>query len=106
MINLLPLLKPAKSQNTIIMMTVEDLQKIIDETNSYTRQVVENATRPVYLTRKEVMEILNISNGTFYNFVRDGKLHPVMVGEKTRFVRSEIDEAVQTGKLAKYQSNK
>lgn len=96
------LLNSGMASSTIVMVSAADLKAFTDAVVSETRRAVEEQFRPVYLTREEVMELLHISNGTFYNFLRDGKLRPVMVGDQKRFIRSEIDADVQAGRLAKY----
>lgn len=96
------LLNSGMASNTIVMVSAADLKEAIDRIVIETRRAVEEQHRPVYLTREEVMELLKISNGTFYNFIKAGKLRPVMVGDQKRFIRAEIDEAISAGRLGKY----
>ena len=96
------LLNSGMASSTIVMVSAADLKEAIDRLVTETRRAVEEQHQPVYMTREEVMELLKISNGTFYNFIKAGKLNPVMVGDQKRFIRSEIDEAVRTGRLGKY----
>lgn len=96
------LLNSGMASSTIVMVSAADLKEAIDRIVIETRRAVEEQHRPVYLTREEVMEMLKISNGTFYNFIKAGKLRPVMVGDQKRFIRAEIDEAVSAGRLGKY----
>lgn len=96
------ILNSSQAANTLLVVSAADLKRYSDELVEATRRAVEEQHQPVYMTREDVMELLHISNGTFYNFVKAGKLNPVMVGDQKRFIRSEIDEAVRTGRLGKY----
>jgi len=96
------ILNSPQSANTLLVVSAADLKQYSDQLVAETRRAVEEQHQPVYMTREDVMELLHISNGTFYNFVKAGKLNPVMVGDQKRFIRSEIDEAVRTGRLGKY----
>ncbi len=96
------LINSRQASSTLLVLSAADLKALTDTLVTETRRAVEEQQRPVYLTREEVMQLLHISNGTLYNFVRAGKLNPVMVGDKKRYIRSEIDEAIRKGQLAKY----
>lgn len=100
--NLHSLLHSGMAANTIVMVSAQDLRECIDRLVQETKRTVEEQYQPVYLTREEVLEMLHISNGTLYNFIKDGRIKPVMVGDQKRYIRSEIDEAVRSGKLRKY----
>lgn len=100
--SLCSILNSPQSANTLLVVSAADLKQYSDQLVAETRRAVEEQHQPVYMTREDVMELLHISNGTFYNFVKAGKLNPVMVGDQKRFIRSEIDEAVRAGRLAKY----
>ena len=47
-----------------------------------------------YLTTKETMDYLNISNGTLYNYINKGILHPRKIVRKLYFKKSELDELI------------
>ena len=100
--NLHALLHSGMAANTIVMVSAQDLRDFTDRVVRETRQAIEDMHRPVYMTREEVMELLHISNGTLYNFIKAGKITPVMVGEQKRFIRADIDDAIAKGQLAKY----
>lgn len=100
--NLHNIINSQQAGNTLLVITASDLRDLTDRLVTETRRAVEEQHRPVYMTRKEVMELLHISNGTFYNFVRDGKITAVEVGGNKLYIRSEIDEAARQGRLAKY----
>jgi len=100
--NLHSLLHSGMASSTIVMVSAEDLRKFTERLVAETRRAVEEQHQPVYMTREEVMQLLHISNGTLYNYIRDGRLKPVMVGNQSRFIRSEIDDAVRNGTLGKY----
>ncbi len=89
-------------QATIIMMSADDLRREFDRAVAKAIKDSEQQRKPTYLTRKQVMELLHISNGTFYNYMKKGKLKPVYIGEEPRFIEDDIHAAMRTGKLSKY----
>ncbi len=89
-------------QATIIMVSADDLRREIDRAIDEAIKASERQRKPNYLTRKQVMELLHISNGTFYNYLKKGKLNPVYIGEEPRFIEDDIHTAMRTGKLSKY----
>lgn len=100
--NLYSLLRSGMAANTIVMVSAQDLRDFTDRVVRETRQAIEDMHRPIYLTRKEVQDLLHISSGTLYNYIKSGKITPVMVGDQPRFVRAEIDQAISSGQLGKY----
>lgn len=96
------LLNSGQAENTLLVISAADLKQFTDTVVAETRRAVEEQHQPVYMTRDDVMQLLHISNGTLYNYINSGKLTPVYVGEKKLFIRSEIDEAIKSGRLAKY----
>ena len=100
--NLYQLLHSGMAESTIVMVSAQDLRDFTDRIVRETRRAVEDMHRPVYLTRKDVQELLHISSSTLYNYIRKGKITPVMVGNEPRFVRAAIDEAISKGTLGKY----
>ena len=102
MTSLHQLINSSAAASTLLLLTASDLKTFTDRVVKETRLAVEEQFRPVYMTRKEVMQLLHISNGTLYNFINEGKLTPVAVGDKKLFIRSEIDDAVRKGRLRKY----
>lgn len=100
--NLQQILNSPSAASTLLMISAADLKDFTERVVEQTRLAVEEKYQPIYMTREEVMELLHISNGTFYNYLRSGKLAPLMVGEKKLFLRSDIDEAIRSGRLAKY----
>ncbi len=95
-----------RRETTVIMISAEDLRYELDRAIEYALHAAEQQRKPTYLTRKQVMELLHISNGTFYSYIKKGKLNPVYIGKEPRFIEADVHEAVRSGKLRKYkQSN-
>ena len=94
------------SEHTLLVVNAADLKQFAMAIALEARMAFEEQTRPVYMTRDEVMALLHISNGTLYNYVNSGKLTPVYVGDKKLFIRSEVDHAVRSGQLRKYSHDK
>ncbi len=55
-----------------------------------------------YFTRKQAAAYLSIALSTLDLWVRLGKLKKHSLGKSIRFDRSEIDEAIKSGGLSKY----
>lgn len=49
---------------------------------------------PVYYTREEVCEKLDICKATFHNWVADGKIKPVKMGSRVYVEPSELDRVM------------
>lgn len=45
-----------------------------------------------YLTRKDAMEFLGISNGTIYHWEIWGLLHPLRIGGYTVYPKDELEQ--------------
>lgn len=48
-------------------------------------------------TCKEVTQMLKISKATFYNWVKDGKLHIIKIGSNVRVTSEEIERLLKGG---------
>jgi len=54
----------------------------------------EHVEREGYTT-KELAYALNVSYATIYRLVKDGKLHPILIGKKHIFLRDDIDRFIK-----------
>lgn len=105
MANLQQLLNSQEAPNTIIMMTAADLQKLIDDTNAYTRRCIEEQLQPHYYDSSDLMRLLKIGRTTLYNWEREGKLpkpSQLAGSDKKLWDRNEIKEWIEQRKLKKY----
>lgn len=50
--------------------------------------------RPDFLNVSDVATLLNVSNQTIYNMIRDKRLKPVKIGKEWRFMKKDIDSII------------
>lgn len=55
-----------------------------------------------YVDSKFVCELLHITQQTRVNYNKKGILRPRHIGSRVLYVRSEVMEAVESGKLSRY----
>ena len=51
-----------------------------------------------YLTRKEVVKMLNINMSTLHHWTKQGKLKAYTIGARVYYKRHEVDESLETFK--------
>lgn len=106
MTNIKALLNSQDAPNTLIMMSGEQLNKLIEDVTANTRRIVEEQYQPKYYTVEEVMDLFKVSQSTVYNWANSGKLVSYKIGEgkaaRIFFDQAEVREAVRAGKLGKY----
>lgn len=106
MTNIQSLLNSQDAPNTLIMMSGEQLNKLIEDVTANTRRIVEEQYQPKYYTVEEVMDLFKVSQSTVYNWANSGKLVSYKIGEgkaaRIFFDQAEVREAVRAGKLGKY----
>ena len=79
--------------------------KVYDVVNKILLQVAdinksfEPKNPTVYLTRKEVAELLKCDLGTVNNWTKKGKLVKHCIGNRTYYKRSEVEAAIKEIKL-------
>lgn len=104
--NMQTLLHSNEAPNTIIMMTAEDLRKLIDDTNAWTRRVVEEQHQPRYFDINDLKELFKVKSiVTIYNWINEGKLPAPMQLEgtdKKLWDQAEIRDWVAAGKAGKH----
>ena len=49
----------------------------------------------IYMSRKEVAEMLQITYGTLNNWCKNGKLKPLGIGARVYFLRSEVEKCLK-----------
>ena len=84
-----------QAAQTLLVVTAEDLM-------DFAQTIVAEAKRmqePEYMTRKEVMAFLGISERTLYNYEENGTIQAEMVGRQKRYDKSAIVEAVKMKRL-------
>jgi len=76
-------ISPEQNQNAII----EGVNKILQDFKKHFEQ-----KRPeVYLTRKQVCELLHVDQSTLHNWKHKGRLNPVSIGGRILYRRSDIE---------------
>lgn len=94
-----------EAPTTIIMMTAADLQKLIDDTNAYTRRVIEEQHQPRYFDIDDLMTLFKTSRTTIYNWMNNGKLpEPMTIDgtDKKLWDQAEIRDWVASGRVGRY----
>lgn len=99
------LLHSSEAPKTIIMMTAADLRKLIDDTNAWTKRVVEEQHQPRYFDIDDLMKLFKTSRTTIYNWMKQGKLPEPMTIEgtdKKLWDQAEIRDLVAAGRAGRY----
>lgn len=87
-----------KSQNAgmqLLLVTAEDLREFARD---IAREVREQNT-PQYFTRKELINYLGVCPRTLYAYEADGIITAKKVGSKKLYLKTDIYEAIEDGKL-------
>lgn len=96
---------------TLYQITENDLAalaaKLIDQyraTHPDPQTAAKNEdTKPRFYTRAEAAQMLKTSLPTLHAMMNDGSIRFTKAGRKTLIFADYLDEAISTGKLAKYQ---
>lgn len=107
--NLQTLIHSDGAENTIIMMTGADLRRLIDDTNAWTRKVVEEQHQPRYFDIDDLMKLFKVGRTTIYNWMNSGKLPEYMTidgTDKKLWDQAEIRDWVASGRVGKYKQIK
>jgi len=91
------------SRSTLILMTEEQLQKLIDDVTTKTRIIVEEQFQPKYFTVDDMMELFKVGKATVYNWIYRGVIKPyyMVEGGKPYFDQAEIREQMRQGAIGK-----
>ena len=109
--NIQQLLNSDSAANTIIMISGADLKQLIDETNAYTRQCIEDKYDPKYYDASDLMKMFNIGRTTLYNWINKGKLPKPMhfkevdnsgKPDKLMWAKNQIRQWEQEHRVGKY----
>ena len=104
--NIQALLNSQSGQQTLVMMTGEQLQKLIDDVRNDTRRIVEEQFQPSYYTAEELMELLDVSRSTINKWMSSGKICGYKMDDsqqgKLYFDKAEIRDAMKKGRLGKH----
>ena len=80
--------------NVSITISVKDLQEFVNYTITATRkeleQIIIEEKSEVYLSPKQVAEILDVSLTTLWRYSKSGYLKPLEVGGKRKYRKSEV----------------
>lgn len=66
----------------------------------------EESNKPKYYTRKELCEILHVTNPTVIEMVKRGEIREKKIGGRILYDTAEIDEAVKENKIFRYKRRK
>jgi excisionase family DNA binding protein len=104
MTNIQSLINSTQGANTLIMMSGEQLQKLIDDVTANTRRIVEEQYQPRYFTVEQMTELFDCQTSTIYNWMKRGKIkgYKMDEGGRTYFDQAEVREAMQNGLIGKY----
>lgn len=79
-------------------LTPDELQSLLKETISLVINQHQNSVKTiddeVYYTRKQVASLFDVELSTIHNWSKKGILHPVGLGNRVYFKRSEIEQAL------------
>ena len=103
MTNIQALLNSQDSPNTLIMMSAEQLNKLIEDVTANTRRIVEEQYQPKYFTMEDMMNLFQVKQATIYNWIKRGviKPHYVVDGGKPYFEQAEIRDHMERGTIGK-----
>lgn len=101
---------PPSNPTIVYQVTAEDLQELIDKAVAKALAGYLVAPKPEpedkYLTSDQVVERLQISPTTLYNWKITGKLKSYRISNRVLYKSSEIEEAVQLQVPLKYRRMK
>ena len=66
----------------------------------------EDSNKPKYYTRKELCEILHVTNPTVIEMVKRGEIRERKIGGRILYDAVEIDAAVKENKIFRYKRRK
>ena len=104
MTNILSIINSQDAPSTLIMMTGEQLSKLIEDVTANTRRIVEEQFQPRYFTVEEMTKLFDVSTATIYNWIKAGKIvaYKMEATGRTYFDQGEVREAVRQGRIGKY----
>ena len=102
--NIQALLNSQQGAQTLIMMSGEQLQKLIEDVTANTRRIVEEQYQPKYFTVEEMAQLFDCQVSTIYNWIKRGRIKAYKMEEngRTYFDQAEVRDAVKQGLIGKY----
>lgn len=97
---------------SLISFNVEGIQEAVrqairEEIGKQVRSVVQQeSVKPEYYERKQLCEFGHISPSTLWRMEREGVIKKVKFGRRSLYLKTEVDELLSSGKLAKYSRSK
>lgn len=103
MTNIQSLINSNEGRSTLIMMSGEQLNKLIEDVTANTRRIVEEQYQPKYFTINQMMDLFSVKQATIYNWIKRGiiKPHYVVEGGKPYFDQAEIRDLMERGTIGK-----
>jgi len=80
-------ISPEELKNDILLGVQEKLDSL--------KKSLEKERKPNYITRKEAATILGVTIGTINTWCKKGVLKPYRIGNRVRFKRKEIEQALE-----------
>lgn len=102
--NLQALLNSPQAGNTIIMVSAEQIRKLIEDVTANTRRIVEEQYQPKFFTVEEMTKLFSVSPATIYNWMKSGKIkgYKMEDGGRTYFDQAEVRNAIKSGEIGRY----
>ena len=104
MSNIQTILNSQQAPQTLIMMSGDQLQKLIEDVTANTRRIVEEQYQPKYFTVEDMAQLFKCQVSTIYNWIKNGRIkaYKMEEGGRTYFDQAEVREAVRQGVIGKY----
>lgn len=102
--NIQAIINSQQAPQTLIMMSGEQLQKLIEDVTANTRRIVEEQYQPRYFTVEEMANLFKCQVSTIYNWIKNGRIKAYKMEDngRTYFDQAEVREAVRQGMIGKY----
>jgi excisionase family DNA binding protein len=91
---------------TPLNVMLENLAETIADKVVAARIKEEDSNKPKYYTRKELCEILHVTNPTVIEMVKRGEIREKKIGGRILYDAAEIDEAVKEKTIFRYKRRK
>ena len=80
-----------------------DPEEIINAINQYSERKFQEmeerfkniGQQQIYLTRRDVANLLKVNISTIHNYSKKGILKPLQIGGKVLFARKDIDDSIE-----------
>lgn len=104
MTNIQSIISSQDAPSTLIMMTGEQLSKLIEDVTANTRRIVEEQFQPRYFTVEQMTKLFDVSTATIYNWIKAGRIKAYKMDEggRTYFDQAEVREAMRQGVVGRY----